>query len=324
MLCSMVAKDRRIQGPRLQMSIDDGLYPDALRKLGNPPRMLYVLGDPSALQEGLAVVGARRATPYGLGCARRFAFMAAERGIVIVSGGARGCDAVAHEAALAAGGRTVVFLGGGVDEPYPAENAGLFQRVVDAGGALVSEHEWGFHPMPFAFRERNRLIAGLARATLIVEAGLPSGTFSTADAALEAGREVLVVPGSITSETSRGANRLLYQGATPVVDDESFDDVLFSLFGCLKQEELVLGGAGAGSRGSLCAKEDLRDPGAAALLAALNAEPLGMEALRDVASLHVRGEDPLTWLMVWLAKLQSAGLVAQYPDGRYGPRVTGR
>lgn len=85
-----------------------------------------------------------------------------------------------------------------------------------------------------------------------------------------------------------------------------------------------MGGAGAGSRGSLCAKEDLRDPGAAALLAALNAEPLGMEALRDVASLHVRGEDPLTWLMVWLAKLQSAGLVAQYPDGRYGPRVTGR
>lgn len=315
---------RSLQGPRFKIRPEDELYPDSLRTVRNPPRALYVMGDPSVLCEGLAVVGARRATPYGLGCARRFASMAAKRGIVIISGGARGCDAVAHEAALASGEATVAFLGGGIDEPYPAEHVPLFQRIVDAGGALVSEYEWGFHPMPFAFRERNRLIAGLSRATLIVEAGLPSGTFSTADAALEAGREVLVVPGSISSETSRGANRLIYQGATPVVDDESFEDLLFSLFGCLKQETVPADAASRAFDESALPPELRRDSDIGALVSALNAEPLGMEALRDFAVSRVRDEDPLTWLMVSLAKLQVSGLVAQYPDGRYGPCIAGR
>ena len=110
---------------------------------------------------------------------------------------------------------------------------GLFQRIVDGGGAVVSEHVWDEDPKPYRFRLRNRLIAGLARATLIVEAGLPSGTFSTADEALAANRDVLVVPGAITAASSRGANRLIYQGATPVIDDETFEDALFSLFRCV-------------------------------------------------------------------------------------------
>lgn len=320
----MAKHARSIQGPRFRITAEDERYPESLRTVRNPPKALYLMGDPSALREGLAVVGARRATPYGLGCARRFASAAAQRGIAIISGGARGCDAVAHEAALASGVPTVAFLGGGIDEPYPGEHLPLFQRIVDAGGALVSEHEWGFHPMPFAFRERNRLIAGLARATLIVEAGLPSGTFSTADAALEAGREVLVVPGSISSEASRGANRLIYQGATPIVDDESFEDVLFSLFGCLKQESGSSDGLSPSSSGGASLAELRGDPCTGALVTALNAEPLGMEALRDFAVSRVEGEDPLTWLMVNLAKLQMAGLVAQYPDGRYGPCVARR
>lgn len=320
----MSKRGRGLRGPRFKITFEDELYPDPLRTVRNPPRALYVMGDPSVLCEGLAVVGARRATPYGLGCARRFASMAAKRGIVIISGGARGCDAVAHEAALASGTATVAFLGGGIDEPYPGEHVPLFQRIVDAGGALVSEYEWGFHPMPFAFRERNRLIAGLSRATLIVEAGLPSGTFSTADAALEAGREVLVVPGSISSETSKGANRLIYQGATPVVDDESFEDLLFSLFGCLKQEALSADAASRVSGGKALPADLCQDSDIGALVSALNAEPLGMEALRDFAVSRVRGEDPLTWLMVNLAKLQMSGLVAQYPDGRYGPCIAGR
>ncbi len=218
---------------------------------------------------------------------------------------------MAHEAALAAGAPTVAFLGGGIDEPYPRQNVGLFQRIVDAGGALVSEHEWDYAPLPYTFRERNRLIAGLAQATLIVEAGLPSGTFSTADAALAAGREVLVVPGAITSPASRGANRLIYQGAAPIVDDEAFADALLTVFGCLRQERAAL------------ARADAVEPrGAeAALLAALRAEPLGMEALCDLALRHRRGSDAVTWLMVWLAEAQRDGLVAQYPDGRYGPCV---
>ncbi|WP_206214502.1 DNA-processing protein DprA [Adlercreutzia sp. ZJ242] len=308
-----------LSGERHEIRRGDAGYPAALEAIERPPACLRVVGSPAALQEGLAVVGARKATPYGKSCARRFAGLAAARGIAIISGGARGCDAVAHEAALAAGAPTVVFLGGGCDELYPAENAGLFQRVVDAGGAVASEHDWGFKPLPFAFRERNRLIAGLAKATLIVEAGLPSGTFSTADEALAANREVLVVPGAITSANSRGANRLLYQGATPVVDDETFADQLFSLFGCLKQEDARagvpgVGGAGRGDAGAL-----VRDERARVILEALRAEPLGMEALRSLAAQAGPQDEALTWLMVWLAQAQRDGLIAQYPDGRYGP-----
>ena len=313
---------RGLHGPRFEISAEDARYPDALRKVQNPPGRLYVVGNPDAMREGLAVVGARRATPYGVSCARRFASMAAERGIAIISGGARGCDAVAHEAALAAGAQTVAFLGGGLEHLYPAEHEPLFQRIVDAGGAVVSEHDWDFYPMPFAFRERNRLIAGLALATLIVEAGLPSGTFSTADAALAAGREVLVVPGAITSAASKGANRLIYQGATPIVDDESFADILFSLFGCLRQEHVAADGAAGeddAGKGGRRASRGRGDAASDALLEALNAEPLGMEALREIALRHAGAEEAIAWLMVQLASMQREGLIAQYPDGRYGP-----
>ncbi len=284
----MPVKVMRLEGERFELALEDSLFPKALKSIPHPPARLYGVGRPGALAEGLAVVGARRATPYGRGCAKRFAAAAAERGVAIISGGARGCDAVAHEAALAAGAPTVAFLGGGCNQLYPAENAGLFQRIVAAGGAVVSEHEWDFPPQPHTFRARNRLIAGLSRATLIVEAGLPSGTFSTADEALLAGREVWVVPGAITSAASKGANRLLYQGALPIVDDEAFADALFSTFGCLKEQRAEA----ADDRGK--ASQPYR--GEEALLAALQAEPLGMEALRQLAEDRCSG-----WRHVHLA-----------------------
>lgn len=315
----MVLK-RTLSGPRFEIGFDDTAYPEVLRNGHRPPARLYGIGDASVLCEGLAVVGARRATPYGIGCAKRFARTAAERGVIIISGGARGCDSVAHEAALAAGTPTVVVLGGGCDDVYPVENTGLFQRVIDAGGVVVSEQTWNYHPLPRCFRERNRIIAGLARATLIVEAGLPSGTFSTADEAIAAGRDVLVVPGAITSKQSRGANRLLYQGAIPIVDDESFADQMAVLFGCLEREQCSLNGAGGGGsdidEGGACDNAAERH-----LLDAVRAEPLDLEALKALA-LQKRSEgDALTWLMVWLAKAQRQGFLAQYPDGRYGPVV---
>ena len=145
-------------------------YPDALRAIAVPPDKLYVIGNVEALAPGLAVIGARKATPYGRTCANRFARIAAEKGVNIISGGARGCDSEAHRAALAARGTTVVFLGGGCDCLYPAEHESLFQAIVDGGGAIVSEHPWRYPPMPRTFRARNRLIAGLADAVLIVEA----------------------------------------------------------------------------------------------------------------------------------------------------------
>lgn len=119
----------------------------------------------------------------------------------------------------------------GCDKLYPEENASLFQRIIDAGGAIMSEHQWDTSPLPYMFRARNRLITGMSKGVLIIEAGMPSGTFATADDALAAGKEVMAIPGPITSKQSRGANRLIYQGATPIVDDETFADQLFALFG---------------------------------------------------------------------------------------------
>ena len=160
----MPVKVMRLEGERFELALEDSLFPKALKSIPHPPARLYGVGRPGALAEGLAVVGARRATPYGRGCAKRFAAAAAERGVAIISGGARGCDAVAHEAALAAGAPTVAFLGGGCNQLYPAENAGLFQRIVAAGGAVVSEHEWDFPPQPHTFRARNRPTRRCSRA----------------------------------------------------------------------------------------------------------------------------------------------------------------
>ncbi|OUO96980.1 DNA protecting protein DprA [Gordonibacter sp. An232A] len=314
-----------LAGPRIVLERGGEGYPAAFEALADPPARLYVVGSVAALSEGVAVVGARKATPYGRGCASRFARLAAERGVAVISGGARGCDAAAHEAALAAGGRTTVFLGGGCDRLYPAEHRGLFQRIVDGGGAVASEHPWDVAPRPWMFRLRNRLIASLARATLIVEAGLPSGTFSTADEALAAGREVLVVPGAITASTSRGANRLIVQGATPIVDDESFEDALLSLFGCLRQErfdasERDEGGGADGSVGRRTGEGGVvgahgRDP----LVEALRAEPLDMDALYALAASLCGDADPRAWLMERLVIAERFHLIARHPDGRWGP-----
>lgn len=301
------------EGSRFEIRRGEPGYPDAFSRLADPPERIYLIGDPEALEEGLAIVGARKATPYGAGCARRFAVRAAQRGVTVISGGARGCDAAAHLGALDADGRTVAFLGGGCDRVYPREHAGLFRRIVEQGGALVSENPWGFQPLGWTFRRRNRLIASLARATLIVEAGLPSGTFSTADEALSASRDVLVVPGAITAVSSRGANRLLYQGASPIVDDESFDDALFSLFGCLKQQTPsdLEGGAGKPRQG----KRRSLDPVAAALAV----EPLRMDDLLAIAQRHCGSQDARSWLAVKLAEAEASGLAARYPDGSWGP-----
>lgn len=301
----------RPDGPRTVLERGREGYPPALERSADPPERLYVVGAVDALEEGIAIVGARRSTPYGRGCAARFAAAAAERGIMVISGGARGCDAAAHRAAMEAGGRTVAFLGGGYDRPYPAEHAGLFRRIVETGGAVASEHAWDEPPLPYRFRLRNRLIASLARATLIVEAGLPSGTFSTADEALAADRDVLVVPGAITSASSRGANRLLYQGATPIVDDEAFDDALFSLFGCLKRERVLLAGEAGGPKEQGGAADPIAE--------ALRAQALGMEELYEIARAHCGGADARAWLMERLVRAEGAGAIARYPDGRWGP-----
>ncbi|MDO4502952.1 MAG: DNA-processing protein DprA [Coriobacteriia bacterium] len=295
----------KLRGTRYRLELGSALYPEYLAAIPRPPKELYVIGNPEALQPGLAVVGARKATPYGLGCAKRFATLAARKGICIISGGARGCDAQAHRAALEEGAPTVAFLGGGCDELYPAEHYELFQQIVDSGGAVASEHPWDFPPLPYTFRERNRLIAGLARATLIVEAGLPSGTFSTADEATQASREVLAVPGSILSPASKGTNYLLSEGAHMVYDDVSFEETLLTLYGALM------------SPGTADQAEALEeDP----LLAAVLATPCHRDELLEIArGMGVGSAQVHAWLALRLAELEASGRIAKYPDGRYGP-----
>lgn len=295
-----------LRGSRFELDYhNDERYPENLREIPHPPEKLYVIGSLDALAPGLAVIGAREATPYGLGCARRFARIAAEKGVCIISGGARGCDAEAHRAALDAGAPTVVFLGGGCDRLYPARHFDLFQQVIDSGGAVVSEHPWDFDPLPYTFRARNRLIAGLAEAVLIVEAGLPSGTFSTADEALAIGKEILVVPGAITSQTSRGSNRLLYQGAIPIVDDESFEDVLFSVLGMLKRP---VGNS---------AVDAFEDP----VIAAVRASAQDLESLLRLAVECYGGDAAREKLMQTLVEGEARGVIARLPDGSWGPVV---
>ncbi len=294
-------------GARWEIAQGSTWYPPSFTQLARPPEKLYLVGSPECLTEGLAVIGARRATPYGRACAHRFSLSAALRGIVVISGGALGCDSEAHKGALEAKGKTVVFLGGGCDRLYPAANASLFQKVIDAGGAVVSELPWAVEPKPFTFRLRNRLIAALSKATLIVEAGLPSGTFSTADEALSLGKEVLVVPGSIMSRTSHGSNRLLYQGATPIVDDETFGDVMTRLFG-----DLALTMPPARELASY-------DESVKRLVEAVRASPLDLESLLAVAAECVPGDDARVWLMEKLTELESAGVIARYVDGKWGP-----
>ena len=199
-------------------------YPTLLAQLHDPPPRLYVRGGSPELllRPAAAVVGARSCSGYGAQVARMLGRELAGAGLVVVSGLARGIDAEAHRGALEAGGVTVAVLGCGIDRDYPRSHADLARRIADAG-AVVSEYEPGVEPAPWRFPARNRIIAGLSLATVVVEARARSGALITADFALELGREVFAVPGEITSGLSAGTNDLLRQGAAPLL---SPDDVL--------------------------------------------------------------------------------------------------
>lgn len=202
---------------RLELHYEDAEYPAELRHLPDAPKTLFCIGDTSLLKPGLAVIGARRATPYGVTAARRFAGWAAAHGVVIVSGAAIGCDQAAQRAALSSGGLSIAVLGCGADVDYPGNASDLLAQL-RTSHLVVSECPWGSQPTRWTFVRRNRIIAALSSAVLVVEAGLGSGTFSTADFALSLGRDVLAVPGSILSPESRGANRLIRQGAYVITD----------------------------------------------------------------------------------------------------------
>ena len=202
----------------MKLARSDQRFPPRLRAIFDPPPSLHLRGsgEPELLaHRAVAVVGARSCSPYGAQVARTLGRELAAAGLVVVSGLARGVDGEAHRGALESGGVTVGVLGCGIDRDYPAANASLSRRMED-GGLVVSEYEAGIEPAPWRFPARNRIIAGLSEAVVVVEARERSGALITADFALEEGREVFAVPGEITSALSAGSNALLKLGAAPL------------------------------------------------------------------------------------------------------------
>ena len=197
------------------LTLDDSSYPPLLRQIYDPPVALYVRGNADALSApGIAVIGTRHPTPYGVGMAERLSCdLAASAGLVITSGMARGVDAAAHRGALMGKGNTIAVFGTGIDVIYPRENQKIADSILATGGALVSEFAIGTFAAPQNFPIRNRIISGLSIGVLVVEAGEYSGTRITARCALEQNRDVFAVPGNVTNRNAWGPNTLIKQGA---------------------------------------------------------------------------------------------------------------
>lgn len=277
---------------------DDPAYPARLRQIGGAPPVLYVKGELTPADDlALGIVGTRRATAYGREVTLRFATDLVAAGLTIVSGLAKGIDACAHDAALKAGGRTIAFLGSGVDVIYPAEHRQLAARIADGGqGALISEHHLGTAPDAPNFPARNRLIAGMAFGVLITEAPAKSGALITTDFAAEQGREVFAVPGSILSPNSAGPHGLIKDGAKLVT---SAEDILVELN--LSRREVQ-----AEARRALPENEDER-----AIVRMLGDGPTHINDLAHASGL------PMSALNGLLTMLELKGLVRQIGAGQY-------
>jgi DNA processing protein len=287
------AIDRAQAGALTALAWGDTAYPAALTTIPDPPPVLWTRGRHAALSGlSVAIVGSRAATPYALSVAAQLAGDLAARGVVVVSGLARGVDSAAHRGALAAGGITVGVLGSGADVIYPHEHAALATEI-DQRGAVISELVPGTPPTPFFFPLRNRIISGLARAVVVVEANHKSGSLITARCALDQGRDVLAVPGNVLTGRNRGAHALLRDGAKIV---ESADDILEELGLCAQNPAEVRTPAACG------------DP----VLACLTpGEPCDLDAIAERSGLG-----PAT-LLPRLFELELRGAIARVGGGRF-------
>jgi DNA processing protein len=227
------------------VTMDDAAYPVLLRTIPDPPEKLYYIGDLSiASRRAVAIVGSRRASEYGKWAAYNAAKRLSENGIVVVSGMAEGCDSFAHQGALAGNTPTIAVLGCGPDICYPHSATRLRENIL-FGGLLLSEYPPGTHPALFTFPARNRIISGLSVATIVAEAGISSGSLITAERAVEQGREVYAIPGNINRKNSAGANKLIRDGAKPLV---LLSDILEDLGITWSTDETDLSGQSADER----------------------------------------------------------------------------
>jgi DNA processing protein len=279
------------ESPRRIVALGDPDYPAALLQTADPPLLLHAIGRVDLLAvTSLAVVGSRNPSPQGARNARDFASGLSARGVTIVSGLALGIDGAAHEGALEGAGRTIAVVGTGLDRVYPGSHRELAHRIA-VQGLLVSEHPIGTPPLPHHFPQRNRIIAGLSRGTLVVEAALESGSLITARLACEAGREVFAIPGSIHSPHSKGCHALIKQGAKLVDSVQDIVDELPDLFTALPA---------------------VLDPEVPAsppdvLLDAMGFDPIGLDEI------VARSGWPAARLQARLLELELAGQVARMP-----------
>jgi len=285
------------------LPLPDPRYPTLLRDCARAPVALFVRGDAEILRlPQLAVVGSRQATPAGAETARAFARFLAARGFCITSGLAEGIDAAAHEGALAAPGLTIAVCGTGPDMVYPRLHESLAARIVEAGGALVSEFAPGTPVQRSNFPRRNRIISGLCAGTLVVEAGLKSGALITARHAAEQGREVFAIPGSIHNPVARGCHLLIRHGAKLVETAQDIVEELPPLLQALGSDSTLQPPA---------PEEPQPDPAYARLLAALGFDPVSVDTLVERAGLTT-GE-----VSSMLLLLEMQGTVRSLAGGRY-------
>lgn len=287
----------QIQSKGIQiLTWQDEAYPQRLRNIAQPPPVLYLRGE--LLPEdawAVAIVGTRRVTPYGRQVSEQIASFLAGSGVTVVSGLARGVDAIAHQAALRAGGRTLAVLGSGVDRIYPPENRALAEQICEHG-ALLSDYAPGTAPESANFPPRNRIISGLAMAVVVVEAGETSGALITAEFAAEQGREIFAVPGSILAPQSKGTNKLIQRGALPLL---SASDVMQAL-------NLTRIGQHKAARKAIPG-----DAVEAQLMSALGDEPLHVDEIRSQTGL------PVEKVSATLIMMELKGMVRQVGGMQY-------
>lgn len=274
----------------------DEAYPQRLKEIDQPPPVLYLRGE--LIPEdtwAVAIVGTRRVTPYGRQVTEEIASFLAANGITVVSGLARGIDSIAHNAALKAGGRTLAVLGSGVDRIYPPENRVLTDQIIEHG-AVLSDYAPGTPPESSNFPPRNRIISGLSMAVVVIEAGKTSGALITAEFAAEQGREIFAVPGNILAPQSKGTNKLIQQGAHPLL---SASDIMQAL-------NLTRVGQHKAARKVLPA-----DDVEAKLLTAMRDEPLHVDEIRNQTGL------PVEKVSSTLVMMELKGMVRQVGNMQY-------
>ena len=283
------------QGIRI-LTWEDELYPQRLKEIDQPPPVLYIRGEylPDDVF-AVAVVGTRRVTAYGRQITEELAAYLAANGITVISGLARGVDAIAHQTALKAGGRTLGVLGSGVDRIYPPEHRALAEKMIERG-AIISDYAPGTPPDASNFPPRNRIVSGLSLAVVVIEAGETSGALITAEFAAEQGREVFAVPGSILAPQSKGTNKLIQRGALPLL---TVEDLMQAL-------DLTRMGEQKAARKIIPADET-----EARLMNVLGSEPLHIDEIRNHADL------PIEKVSSTLALMELKGMVRQVGGMNY-------